>query len=137
MNIYLKILTLSVILLGAGSDFRSTGQSLLGRTREPGAVLPCGERRVHLEPEQELGTVDLLDGRITFLTRVRFIMVLPFGQPLEMVVPAGTTWPIPSGKYKLDNPTNSPIDFVLSTDVGCGNNTSNEGNLQRLRPNPE
>jgi len=123
MNNGFNILMLSVILLSAGSNFRGTAQSLLGRTVQPNALSPCGERRVHLEPEQELETVELLDGHVTFLTPVRFTMVLPFGQPLDMVLAAGTTWPIPPGKYKLNNPTESPIDLILRADGACRDNS--------------
>ena len=112
--------TASVSLMICGSNLRSTGQS---RIDGPDAILLCGERHVHLDPQQESETIELLDGQITFLTPVRFTMVLPFGQNLDMVLPAGTNWPIPDGKYKLANPTDSPIDFVLRRDVGCKNNS--------------
>ena len=120
MNIVYKILILSVILLVCGSNLQSSAQS---RIDGPAAVLLCGERHVHLDPQQELETVELLDGQITFLTPVRFTMVLPFGKSLDMVLPAGSSWPIPSGKYQLANPTDSPIDFVLRANVGCKNNS--------------
>ncbi len=123
MNINFKILILILSLVSSGSNLRSTGQSLRSPTDKSAAVVVCGERRVHLEPQQELETVELLEGQITFLTPVRFTMVLPFGQPIDIVLPAGTKWTIPSGEYRLSNPTESPIDFVLRTDVGCGNNS--------------
>jgi hypothetical protein len=62
-----------------------------------------GERRVYLEPHQGSEQV-----------------ALPFGRSVESVLPAGTSWFLPPGRYTLDNPTEAPVELLLNTSGICG-----------------
>jgi hypothetical protein len=79
-----------------------------------------GERRVYLEPHQGSEQVEVSGGCLTFLTEVRFSLALPFGRSVESVLPAGTSWFLPPGRYTLDNPTEAPVELLLNTSGVCG-----------------
>ncbi len=125
MKIVAKSLFVVGFVLCVGTRFSVTGQALLNPISKYEARVQAGERHVYLEPQQELETVEVSEGCITFLTEVRFRIDLPFGKTVESVLPAGSRWSIPSGKYKLNNPTKAPIEYVLKVGSTCGDISRN------------
>lgn len=139
MKIVGKSMIAVAFVLCVGTLFSFTGQVLLKQLSEPGVRaesderhevrvesdkrhvvrLAADERHVYLEPQQEMEMVEVTGGCITFLTEVRFSVPLPFGNTVEIALPPGSRWPIPAGKYKLDNPTNAPIEYVLKKGSTC------------------
>jgi hypothetical protein len=80
-----------------------------------------GERRIHLEPLQESEPIEVSGsgGCVTFLTEVRFNVPFLLGRSGESVLAAGTSWPLPPGRYRLDNPTDAPVELLLNTRGAC------------------
>lgn len=120
MRIVAKCVFVVVFVLCVGTEFGVTGQALRNPISKYEARVEGNERRVYLESQQELETVEVSEGCLTFLTEVRFNIALPFGTTVESVLPAGSSWRIPSGKYKLNNPTQAPIEYVLKAGSTCG-----------------
>jgi len=126
MKIVGKSVSVVAFVLGVGVLLSATGQVLLKppsnrleSDKRPELRLEPDERHVYLEPQQELEMVEVTGGCITFLTEVRFSVPLPFVNTVEILLPPGSLWPIPAGKYKLDNPTNAPIEYVLKKGSTC------------------
>lgn len=113
MTIIAKSLIVVGLILGFGTLFAVPAQ--VNHMSKEGAPVTPYERHVRLEAQQELETVEVSEACLTFLTEVRFTFALPFGTSFDIVLPKGSTWPIPSGRYKIDNPTSNPIEYVLKT----------------------
>lgn len=96
-----------------------TGQVLLNPVNKVGPGVKSDERHIYLESQQELEVVEVTEGCLIFLNEVRFSVTLPVGTTVEILLPAGSTWSIPSGRYKLDNPTKTPIEYVLKMGSPC------------------
>jgi hypothetical protein len=108
-----KSLIVAGLILGFGTLFAVPAQvNHMSKERVPVTVY---ERHVRLEAQQELETVEVSEACLTFLTEVRFTFTLPLGTSFDIVLPKGSSWPIPSGRYKIDNPTRDPIEYVLKT----------------------
>ena len=112
INIGKSLIVVSLIL-GFGTLFAVPAQ--VSQMRNEGARVTVYERHVRLESQQELEIVEVQEACLTFLTEVRFNFTLPFGTTFDVVLPKGSTWPIPAGRYKIDNPTRNPIEYVLKT----------------------
>ncbi len=113
MTMIAKSLIVTGLILGFGTLFAVPAQvNLMSKERVPVTVY---ERHVRLEAQQELETVEVSEACLTFLTEVRFTFTLPLGTSFDIVLPKGSSWPIPSGRYKIDNPTRDPIEYVLKT----------------------
>lgn len=113
MTMIAKSLIVAGLILGFGTLFAVPAQvNHMSKERVPVTVY---ERRVRLEAQQELETVEVSEACLTFLTEVRFTFTLPLGTSFDIVLPKGSSWPIPSGRYKIDNPTRDPIEYVLKT----------------------
>jgi len=113
MKIMAKSLIVAGLILGCGSLFAVLAQ--VNRTSKEGVPVTIYERHVRLESQQELETVEVSETCLTFLTEVRFTFTLPLGTAFDIVLPKGFSWSIPSGRYKIDNPTRDPIEYVLKT----------------------
>jgi hypothetical protein len=119
MKIVGKSVSLVAFVLTVGILSSVTGQVLRKPAGKPEVRAESDGRHVFLKPQQELEMVEVTGGCITFLTEVRFNVPLPFGNTVEIALPPGSRWPIPAGKYKLDNPTNAPIEYVLKKGTTC------------------
>jgi hypothetical protein len=126
MNNVARSLIAVGLSLCVGAECGATGQTLLNPAATHKQRVQDGERRVYLEPRQVLESVEVSEGCLTFLTEVRFSISLPFGRAVESVLPAGTSWPLPPGRYRLDNPTQAPVEFLLRTRGACGATSSRE-----------
>lgn len=113
MTIIAKSLIVIGLILGFGTLFAVPAQ--VNQMSKEGAPATAYERHVRLEAQQELETVEVSEACVSFLTEVRFTVTLPLGTTFDIVLPKGSTWPIPSGRYKIDNPTRDPIEYVLKT----------------------
>jgi hypothetical protein len=113
MTIIAKSLIVVGLILGFGTLFAVPAQ--VNQKSKEGAPVTVYERHVRLAAQQELETVEVPEACVTFLTEVRFTFTLPLGTTFDIVLPKGSTWPIPSGRYKIDNPTRDPIEYVLKT----------------------
>jgi len=113
MKIMAKSLIVVGLILGCGSLFAAPAQ--VNHTSKESVPVTIYERRARLEPQQELEIVEVSETCLTFLTEVRFTFTLPLGTAFDIVLPKGFSWSIPSGRYKIDNPTEDAIEYVLKT----------------------
>jgi hypothetical protein len=111
MTIIAKSLIVIGLILGFGTLFAVPAQ--VNQMSKEGVPVTVYERHVRLEAQQQLETVEVSEACLTFLTEVRFTFTLPLVTSFDIVLPKGSTWTIPSGSYKIDNPTSRPVEFVL------------------------
>src|SRR5262249_44178448 len=104
-----------------GAAARVAGQTPLPLDSRHEARSRAGERRVHLEPQQESDQIEVSGsgGCVTFLTEVRFNVAFPFGRSVESVLPAGTSWPLPPGTHRPDTPPKPPVELLLNPRGPC------------------
>lgn len=113
MKTMAKTLIAVSLILSCGSLFGAPAR--VNHSSRERVTIATYERHARLKPQQELEIVEASEACLTFLTEVRFTFTLPLGTAFDVVLPKGFSWSITSGRYKLDNPTNDPIEYVLKT----------------------